>query len=112
MARNISETIEIRQIIPANPGWKAVYYQEAKGDHPEEVWEELIACWALCDDVEISYDHGAEIKREISRTGMVYGLVSRSPYAGLEPAEYDMNNFCLYVGPGEEQPSIEQLREM
>jgi hypothetical protein len=89
-------------ICTAEPGWRAVYIEEAGGDEPGWNSEPLIA-WAVYKVTEKPCE--GYIAPEHDDGNQILGVV----FDGYAQAAEEMSNFWMYLAPGDPDPAPETV---
>jgi hypothetical protein len=87
------EQPHIRQIIPATPGWRAIYYTEGSGQEKDWAFDPII-CWALAGDIG---EEGYETVRAMVQDGTYFDRADA------------FGNLVTLVGPDATDSDISKL---
>ena len=86
---------KIRQIIPAQPGWKAVYAQEA-ANNQIMISQRTIICWALVEALGTAEPASTEVRAVVQESN--YLLVVGDSIDVSEPAGSGATGKLYFLG--------------
>ncbi len=89
--------MDVKALIPAQPGTKAVYLSGSQQGY----WEAEVICWAVAREFDVEYD----FERDFI-VGMVMG-----EFANLERVDRIHPLFWYYRRPEEDPPDHEEAKE-